>query len=64
LKTFFKRLQLIPWVKNRPPAFELEPRGAGVFKLRLLANVEIEEADAGENRALLEIDSDVEGEPD
>jgi hypothetical protein len=33
LRTFFERNGLIPWTKNRPPHFQLEPLGNGEFRL-------------------------------
>ncbi|MCP4899399.1 MAG: hypothetical protein GY906_20740 [bacterium] len=38
LKVFFEREGLIPWPKNRPPQFELEPIGGGGFRLRSLGS--------------------------
>ena len=40
LRTFFDRHGLIPWPKNRPPHFELEPLGGGRFRLQWLERVE------------------------
>ena len=36
IKAFLERYDLIPWEKNRPPHFNLEPLGGGVFRLNLL----------------------------
>ncbi len=36
IKTFFLRNGLIPWPKQRPPHFSLEPLGAGRFRLSWL----------------------------
>ncbi len=38
LRRFFESEGLVPWSKNRPPQFELEPVGGGVFRLRRLAS--------------------------
>jgi hypothetical protein len=40
LKEFFDRNGLLPWDRNRPPHFELEPAGGGVFRLRWLERFE------------------------
>lgn len=40
LKVFFERHDLIPWEKNRPPHFELEPIGRGSFRLKWLEKLE------------------------
>ena len=40
LKEFFDRNGLLPWDRNRPPHFELESVGGGVFHLRWLERLE------------------------
>lgn len=40
IRTFFERQGLIPWEKNRPPHFELEPMGGGEFRLLWLERPE------------------------
>jgi len=37
IKLFLTRHNLIPWEKNNPPHFELEPLGGGAFRLNWLA---------------------------
>jgi hypothetical protein len=39
IKAFLERNSLIPWEKNKPPHFELEPLGKAAFRLRLLEKV-------------------------
>jgi hypothetical protein len=39
IRSFFERHGLIPWPKNRPPHFELEPLGGGGFRLLWLEKV-------------------------
>jgi len=36
VRGFFKRHNVVPWPRNRPPHFELEPLGGGVFRLKWL----------------------------
>lgn len=40
IKAFFERHDLIPWKKQRPPHFELEPLGGGSFRLNWLEKIE------------------------
>lgn len=40
LRDFFRRHGLEVWPKHRPPQFELEPVGGGVFKLKWLRQLE------------------------
>jgi hypothetical protein len=40
IRSFFERNGLIPWPKHRPPHFQLEPLGEGVFRLHWLERVE------------------------
>ena len=40
IRTFLERNGLIPWEKNRPPHFELEPMGGGEFRLQWLEKLE------------------------
>jgi len=40
IRTFFERNGLIPWEKNRPPHFELEPLRGGDFRLHWLEKLE------------------------
>jgi hypothetical protein len=40
LKRFFQRHGLEEWPRNKPPRFELEPLGSGVFRLKWLHKVE------------------------
>jgi hypothetical protein len=40
IRTFLERQGLIPWEKNRPPHFELEPLGGGEFRLLWLERPE------------------------
>ncbi len=39
IRRFFERHGVIPWQKSRPPHFELEPLGDGVFRLRWLDKI-------------------------
>jgi len=39
IRAFFERHGLIPWQRNRPPHFELEPLGGGEFRLRWLEKI-------------------------
>jgi hypothetical protein len=39
IKAFFNRHDLIPWEKNRPPHFRLEPMGSGEFRLEWLERI-------------------------
>jgi hypothetical protein len=39
LKAFFERHDLLPWPKQRPPHFELEPLGEGAFRLKWVEKV-------------------------
>jgi len=39
IRSFLDRHGLIPWEKNRPPHFELEPLGGGAFRLHWLEKV-------------------------
>ena len=36
IKGFPDRSELLDWEKNRPPQFELEPKGGGLFHLNLI----------------------------
>ena len=36
VRRFFEGHSVVPWPRNRPPHFELEPLGGGVFRLRWL----------------------------
>jgi hypothetical protein len=40
IRSFFERHGLVPWIKHRPPHFELEPLGDGEFRLLWLERVE------------------------
>jgi len=39
IKAFFVRNGLIPWPRDRPPHFSLEPLGGGLFRLQWLEHV-------------------------
>lgn len=39
LKAFFRRNGLLPWARQRPPHFDLEPLGGGTFRLRWLEHI-------------------------
>jgi hypothetical protein len=39
IRRFLEHHSLVPWDKNRPPHFELEPLGGGVFRLKWLERV-------------------------
>jgi hypothetical protein len=39
IKAFFERHDLIPWERQRPPHFELEPLGGATFRLQFLEKV-------------------------
>jgi len=40
VRAFLERNGLVPWERNRPPHFELEPVGGGVFRLRWIERLE------------------------
>ncbi len=40
LRDFLDRNGLLPWDRDHPPHFELEPTGGGVFRLKWLERVE------------------------
>lgn len=40
IRSFFERHGLVPWPRQRPPHFELEPLGDGGFRLLWLERVE------------------------
>jgi len=40
IRRFFERNGLVPWEESRPPHFDLEPMGDGVFRLNWLEHVQ------------------------
>jgi hypothetical protein len=40
IKAFFERHDLIPWEKQKPPHFELEPLGGAAFRLNWLEKIQ------------------------
>jgi hypothetical protein len=40
IRSFFERYGVVPWVKKRPPHFELVPLGEGAFRLNWLDKIE------------------------
>lgn len=39
IRAFFERHDLVGWPRSRPPHFELEPAGGGVFRLKWLERI-------------------------
>lgn len=39
IRAFFERHGVVPWEKNQPPHFELEPLGDGAFRLKWLDRI-------------------------
>ena len=39
IRRFLVRNDLVAWPRNRPPHFELDPKGGGVFRLKWLEKV-------------------------